>query len=169
MKRFWQWYEKHETLNLGIAAGLFSLQIVHLFWLSAHVIALRIFGVSFFDPHGPLEFIIVLIDYTEIPALIATSLVYINRLRKKYDHKSLLYLIFLNSQWLHIFWITDEFVETMLTGTGSGSVLPAWLAWVAILIDYLELPVIYDTVKSFIASLKMNDLKEALKTLKEDS
>ncbi len=59
--------------------------------------------------------------------------------------KPILYLVFLNSQWLHIFWITDEFV--IVAGDGESTSLPAWLASVALLIDYLELPVIYDTVK----------------------
>ena len=85
-------------------------------------------------------------DYTEIPALIAVSLVYVNELRRGFAWKPLLFLLFLNSQWLHIFWITDEYVAAELGG-GSGASLPGWLAWVAILIDYLELPVIYDTLK----------------------
>src|SRR3989344_759149 len=55
-------------------------------------------------------------------------------------------IITLNSQWLHIFWITDEFVIQYLAGSDIGF-LPFWLAWLAIFIDYLELPVMYDTIK----------------------
>ena len=65
--------------------------------------------------------------------------------------KPILYLLFLNSQLLHIFWITDEFVVS--SGAGETSSLPVWLAYVAILIDYLELPVIYDTVKRLAVAL----------------
>jgi hypothetical protein len=36
------------------------------------------------------------------------------------------------------------------------------------LIDYLELPVIIDTLKRFFASLKQNELKIALAELKEE-
>ena len=76
------------------------------------------------------------------------SLVYVNELRHGFTLKALLFLLFLNSQWLHIFWITDEYVvQRAVRRTRPSSSLPAWLAWVAILIDYLELPVIYDTLK----------------------
>ena len=62
--------------------------------------------------------------------------------------------MFLNSQWLHIFWITDEYVSAELAGAGAASALPGWLAWVAILIDYLELPVIYDTLKRLATAVR---------------
>ena len=153
-EKFWNWYERNYTLNVGISAFLFLLQLVHLYWLTTHVVFLRIFDRSFFDPSGVIEIFILLVDYTEIPALIATSFVYIHSLRKGFNWKDSIYLVFLNSQWLHIFWITDEFVLDQLAGTASGTILPFWLAWAAILIDYLELPVIYDTVKKFFISLK---------------
>ena len=66
--------------------------------------------------------------------------------RRGFALKPVLFLLFLNSQWLHIFWITDEFVVASNQNANTGS-LPAWLAYVAILIDYLELPVMYDTLK----------------------
>lgn len=168
MKKFWEWYEKHHTLNIGIAAILFSLQIIHLYWLTTHVVFSRLFGQSLYFLPESLEPFLLFVDYLEIPTLVSVSLVYINQLRKKYNHKSLLYLIFLNSQWLHIFWITDEFVEVVLTGSGAGTVLPAWLAWIAIFIDYLELPVIYDTIKEFIKALKEKGVKDAMEVLKEN-
>ena len=34
----------------------------------------------------------------------------VNELRRGFSWRALLFLAFLNSQWLHIFWITDEFV-----------------------------------------------------------
>jgi hypothetical protein len=151
--KFWAWYERNYKWNVGISAGLFLLQLVHLYWLSTDVVLARIFGHSFFHPNDLWRTIIILVDYTEIPALIGTSLLYLNSLRKKYNKKDLLYLIFLNIQWLHLFWITDEFVVGRFA-SGSVVTLPLWLAWTAILIDYLELPVIYETIIRFLKSLK---------------
>lgn len=105
----------------------------------------KIFGFSLWDPTTLLQNILIVIDYTEIPAIITTSLVYINDLRKKFTIKSLLLLVFLDIQILHIFWITDEFVMEQFS-TKAVTVLPIWLAWIAILIDYLELPVIFETI-----------------------
>jgi hypothetical protein len=163
---FWAWYERHYTLNLGITTVLFALQIIHLFWLGTHVIADRLLGESLFNPTPLFEYLIILVDYTEIPALISTSVLYIYELRKKFSWKALAFLIFLNSQWLHLFWITDEFVVNEFAGR-SVSILPAWLAWVAILIDYLELPVIVDTVIKFIRALKKGKVKEAFVEIAE--
>ena len=150
---FFAWYERHYTVNVGIAAGLFLLQLVHLYWLSTDVVSFRLTGESWFHPTGAIRFVILVVDYTEIPALLGASLVYVNELRKGWSWRSLLYLLFLNSQWLHLFWITDEFVTAEFGGTG-GSSLPTWLAWVAIGIDYLEVPVIVDTLLKFAASVR---------------
>jgi hypothetical protein len=146
-ERFWAWYERNYVLNVAFASVLFLLQIAHLTWLGADPVAVRLTAHSLFTLHGFLQYAVWFVDYTEIPALIAVSLVYVNELRHGLKWKPLLFLLFLNSQWLHIFWITDEYVAAELGGGGSGSSLPGWLAWVAILIDYLELPVIYDTLK----------------------
>lgn len=155
MNKFWAWYAKHYTLNVTIAAGLFFLQLIHLYWLTTHVVSFKLLGLDLFTPPSFWETIIILVDYTEIPALVTTSFVYINELRKKYALKNALYLIFLNSQFLHIFWITDEFVQARITGVPEVTVLPLWLAWIAILIDYLELPVIFETLgKAFLAIKK---------------
>lgn len=152
--KFWAWYERHYTLNVTVAAILFTLQIVHLYWLSTNVVSDRLFGISFFNPPPFWEFMIILVDYTEIPALITTSLVYINEIRKKgYSIKNVLFLFFLNIQFLHIFWITDEFVVEQFSGRGE-TILPFWLAWVAILIDYLELPVIFETIGKALKEIK---------------
>ena len=146
IRDFWGWYERHYILNIGIAAGLFLLQLVHLVWLTGQPLADMVTGSPLFDIGAPLRWVIVLVDYTELPALVSVSLLYVNDLRKDgAELKPILYLVFLNSQWLHIFWITDEFV--VAAGDGESTSLPAWLASVALLIDYLELPVIYDTVK----------------------
>jgi hypothetical protein len=133
------------------------------------VIAQRLVGESYFSPDGLFYYAILIIDYTEIPALLSVSLIYINELRKGWSWKAFLFLIFLNSQWLHIFWITDEFVTAEFSGAAAASSLPGWLAWIAILIDYLELPVIYDTLKKFAVAVReqrvgqflREDLREA--------
>jgi hypothetical protein len=139
LSTFWSWYEKHLAVNIAIAAGLFILQLVHLYWLTTSVVWHKLTGISHFEPTGIFGILILLVDYTEIPALIATSLLYIN------DY-SLIYLVLLNSQWIHLFWITDEYIiEKFFNIPGIG--IPILLAWIAILIDYLELPVIYDTIK----------------------
>lgn len=159
---FFDWYERHYTLNVGLAAGLFLLQLVHLYWLSVDVVARRLTGESYWEPTDVVRFLILIVDYTEVPALIATSLIYINALRRGGGWRNLLFLVFLNSQWFHIFWITDEFVVAEFGGEG-GSALPGWLAWAAILIDYLELPVIVDTLRRFLEALRERRLNEFLR------
>ena len=151
-KKFWSWYNNHPRFNNGLVAGLFVLQLFHLFWLTTHVVFFRLFGESFFNPSDFWQFIIIIVDYTEIPALILASIVYINELRSGFKWKSFLLLFFLNTQWIHLFWITDEVVVEQFTGAALVA-LPIWLSWVAILIDYLELPVIYDTLKKFFSSI----------------
>jgi hypothetical protein len=152
---FWAWYERNYRLNVLVASVLFLLQLVHLYWLGAEPISVRLVDESFFSPSGLLQYLIVFVDYTEIPALIAVSLLYVNELRRGFSWGPLLFLLLLNSQWLHIFWITDEYVSSELAGDAAGtSSMPAWLAWVAILIDYLELPVIYDTLKRLTLAIR---------------
>src|SRR3989344_1041568 len=132
--KFWNWYEKHYALNVGLSAGLFLLQLVHLFWLTTHVVAHRLVARDYFNPGGFWETLIVIVDYTEIPTIISVSLIYINNLRKSAGVKDKqsrikdwLYLVFLNSQWLHILWITDEFIVEQFARIGERStVLPVW-------------------------------------------
>ncbi len=151
---FWAWYEKHYTLNISVALGLFVLQLIHLFWLTTHVVAQRLLGYPLFSPGGIWEILIVLVDYTEIPALISVSFIYIHAWKRGKKWKSALFLFLLNIQWLHLFWITDEFVVDQFLGRATETILPLWLAWVAICIDYLELPVIADTFGKLIRSIR---------------
>lgn len=165
--RFWAWYERHYTLNLSITTFLFALQVVHLWWLATHVISLRLLGESYFYTTPLIQTIIILVDYTEIPALVTTTFLYLHELRAKFNWKALLFIVFLNTQWLHLFWITDEFVIDQFSGRRDGTVLPMWLAWVAILIDYLELPVIIDTFVKLGKTLRKGKVKEALEVIKQ--
>jgi len=165
---FWGWYERTYALNVSVALGLFLLQIIHLVWLTGEVAWERMFGYPLFEFAGIWLSIIVVVDYTEIPALLSVSLIYINELRKGWDWKSFMYLAFLNSQWLHIFWITDEFIVTVFSAPGE-TILPAWLAWVAIGIDYLEVPVMVDTTRRFFRAWHERRVGEFLKhDLRED-
>lgn len=161
-QKFWAWYERAYTLNISIALGLFLIQICHLIWLFGEVVWAKAFGVPLFAFNGFWQWIIILVDYTEIPALISVSLIYINELRGKWTTKNILYLGFLNIQWVHLFWITDEFVVASLTGSVP-VMLPLWLAWVAIAIDYLEVPVMLDVLKKFVHSVRNRRVGEFLK------
>lgn len=149
INKFWFWYKENLRLNIGIAAFLFVWQLIHLLWLTTDVVFERLFSVVLFNLSDIWKYLIIAIDYIEIPAIIAISLIYINELREKRDAKvNILFLILLNSQWLHLSWITDEFVVARFRGEYPS--FPLWLAWTAIVIDYLELPIIYDTIKKFI-------------------
>src|SRR5687767_324939 len=78
IRLFWRWYERYSTLNIGISAGLFTLQLVHLFWLTTDVIATRLLGYALFHPTGIWELLIIIVDYLEIPTILSVSLIYIN-------------------------------------------------------------------------------------------
>jgi len=174
LKIFWSWYKKNLILNQTIVAVLFGWQLLHLYWLTTHVVAGRIWGEPLFDPGELYQFLLIIADYFEVPALISGTLLYFNFSGEKLSRKNIVFLLLINSQWLHLFWITDEFVLAHFRG--EHQYLPDWLAqyinfdlpfglklpdfravcqscitglaWLAIFIDYLELPVIYDTIKN---------------------
>lgn len=160
MKKFWKWYQKNYVLNLSVATVLFSLQIIHLFWLLAHVIIPKLGGEDIFYHLKFLNWPLILVDYTEIPAIITTSLLYIHEIKEKHNLKSWVFLLFINIQWIHLFWITDEFIIQNFYLTGV-------LWWTAIAIDYLELPVIADTLGKLIKHLREGKVREALENLKD--
>jgi hypothetical protein len=89
--------------------------------------------------------IFVVIDYIEIPALISGIIFYAYSIHKSKSaaKKNYLFLGLLGVQVIHIFWITDEVVYISLFNT-SFVEFPYLLSWIAILIDYLELPVMAD-------------------------
>ena len=157
LNAFWRWYKDNLFLNQVVVAVLFGWQIFHLFWLTTDVVAARLFGQPFFDPSEAFELFLVIADYFEIPALISGTLLYFHSLKDGSKKKGLTFIILINSQWLHLFWITDEFVVDAFRE--SGTLLPYWLAWLAISIDYLELPVIYDTVKGVVKKLIANSIQ----------
>jgi hypothetical protein len=144
MRAFWEWYNRHYLANLIVSTGIFLLQLIHLYWLTGYIVE-NLFGwhILFIPESNPLYAIP---DYLEIPTLVSVSLLYINQLREKLHWRPLLYLLLLNTQYIHIFWVTDELVvrafaeQTIVSWSG-------WVAWVAIAIDYLEVPVIIDTLR----------------------
>ena len=142
---FWH---RYENLNLKIAFFLISLQLIHLYWLTADVVIQHITGESALglSRSSPLFLIVIGIDYIEIPALVAGLTYYALGIYKhqKDAAKNALFLAMLAVQVFHIFWITDEVVYSTLVGSDSGVEVPYYAAWVAILIDYLEIPVIID-------------------------
>lgn len=147
LKRLAKWYRQHYALNVSLSALLFASQLVHLFWLTTHVVAEQITGQSYFNPGPLLEALIILVDYLEIPAIVSASMMYLYQFKQGRGWRSLVMLMLVNSQWIHLLWITDEVV--LQSFALRGAVWPRWLAWFAIAIDYLELPVIYDTMKEF--------------------
>ena len=149
LRRFWRWYQRHYLVVLVLTTGVFLLQIFHLYWLFTDVVLQRLTGESYFA-QGAVAHIVgltsLIADYVEIPTLISASLLYVHELRRGFSWRALGFLVMLNTQWLHIFWITDEVVVQYF----AGPVAPQWnalLAWIAILIDFLELPVIFDTLR----------------------
>ena len=142
---FWH---KYENLNLRIAFILISLQLIHLYWLTADVVIKRITqdesaGLS---QSWILLLFFVVIDYIEIPGLIAGLTYYGVSFYHHKDKRSKngLFVILLAVQVFHIFWITDEVVYQTFFGASAAVPLPYVAAWIAILVDYLELPVIAD-------------------------
>ena len=125
---------------------LFAWQLLHLYWLTTHVVAERMLGYPLFDPSEVYQFLLIVADYFEIPALISGTLLYAYSLKRGSVRKNLTFILLINSQWLHLFWITDEFVLDRFHYSDP-TILPVWLAWAAISIDYLELPVIFDVIK----------------------
>lgn len=145
---FW---EKYQNLNLKIAFILMSLQVLHLYWLTADVILQRIAGDSYFGLPSTLLPLFVVVDYIEIPALVSGITFYSFSLMKnsKDDRTRAMNAIFLSlllTQVVHIFWITDEVVYESFFGSDL-VILPVYLSWIAILIDYLEIPVMIDLLR----------------------
>jgi hypothetical protein len=155
LEKFWKWYERRYSIITPLTALLFLLQLVHLYWMTTNIVFFRAFGHSFWDPSPFWNTVIALVDYTEIPAIITSSIFYIHQYRQgEVKHwRSILFLFLINSQWLHLFWITDEIIYAQFAGTAA-ILIPIWLSWIAISIDYLEIPVMIDTVWKSISLLR---------------
>lgn len=144
-----EFWHRYENLNLKVAFFLVSLQLIHLYWLTADVVIKRITGESVFvlSQSGPIFLLFVAIDYIEVPALIAGLTYYSLSIYKhqKGSPKNALFLAMLAVQVFHIFWLTDDVIyDTFFNGSSKAVEIPYYAAWIAILIDYLELPVMAD-------------------------
>jgi hypothetical protein len=145
-EKFWVWYDRHFYLNLTVTTVLFLFQLTHLYWLFTDVILLRLTGHSYFHISRTIGYLIVAVDYIEIPVMVSAIILYISLLRKQFSWKNLWLLTFLNIHWLHLFWITDDIVVQTLNQQKGLFHWTGLIAWVAILIDYLEIPIMIDTV-----------------------
>ena len=145
IQKFINLYHRYENLNLKITFFLISLQILHLYWLTTDVVLQKMFGRNFFIFPKTFLPIFVVIDYIEIPALLSAIIFYSYLIRSKRStaKKNYLFLGMLAVQIVHIFWITDEVVYSSLFNS-TFIEIPYVLSWIAILIDYLELPVMAD-------------------------
>ena len=155
LNKFWSWYEKRYAVIAPVTAALFLLQLVHLYWMTTSIVMLKALGHPFWGPGAFWDTLIALVDYTEIPAIVSSSIFYVYQYKKEEAARwrSILFLFLINSQWLHLFWITDEVIYAQFTGESLVKI-PLWLSWTAISLDYLELPVMYDTIKKAIISLR---------------
>ncbi|HEX6294911.1 MAG TPA: hypothetical protein VFZ46_07125 [Nitrososphaeraceae archaeon] len=143
---------QYQNLNLKISFLLISLQLLHLYWLTTDVVLYRITGTDYFVQASGFVLLFIIIDYIEIPALVSGITYYFFNLiynKKEKRIKNIIFLILLAIQSIHIFWITDDIVYSTFVGADLIEI-PEYLVWIAILIDYLELPVIYDLLKRII-------------------
>jgi hypothetical protein len=143
LKGIYKFWNKYKYLNLKIALILISLQIIHLYWLTTDVVLHRLFGKSFFFFPSQFLIIFIIVDYLEIPALVSGITFYFFKILENFEKKLLFLFVSMILQIYHIFWLTDEIVYEAIFQT-IPIVIPPLLAWIAIFIDYLELPVILD-------------------------
>ena len=151
-KKLINFYLRYQNLNLKISFLLISLQLLHLYWLTTDVVLYRITGTDYFVQASGFVLLFIIIDYIEIPALVSGITYYFFNLiynKKEKRIKNIIFLILLAIQSIHIFWITDDIVYSTFVGVDLIEI-PEYLVWIAILIDYLELPVIYDLLKRII-------------------
>jgi hypothetical protein len=145
IQKILNFWTRYENLNLKITFVLISLQILHLYWLTADVVLQRLLGHSYLGLPRELLPLFIIVDYVEIPALVSGITFYLFSISKggPDSRKNVIFLVLLGIQVVHIFWITDEIVYQSLLGNDLIKI-PVYFAWVAILIDYLEIPVMID-------------------------
>jgi hypothetical protein len=152
--KFINFYLRYQNINLKISFILISLQLLHLYWLTTDVVIYRLTGIDYFTEFSDFILLFIIIDYIEIPALVSGVIYYsftiiFDKKEKEKRIKNTILLILLSIQSIHIFWITDEVVYSTFVGSDL-IYIPEYFAWIAILIDCLELPVIYDLLKRII-------------------
>lgn len=145
IQKILNFWTRYENLNLKITFILISLQILHLYWLTADVVLQRIFGQGYLGLPKELIPLFIVVDYVEIPALVSGITFYLFSIFKGEPNprKNMIFFALLAIQVVHIFWITDEIVYESLLDNDLVK-FPPYLAWIAILIDYLEIPVMVD-------------------------
>ena len=145
VEKFIGLYHRYENLNLKITFILISLQLLHLYWLTTDIVLQKIFGKSLFLFPKDLLAIFVIIDYIEIPALVSGIIFYAHNIHYREENikRSYIFLAMLSVQVIHIFWLTDNVVYSS-SFKSSFVEIPFILSWAAILIDYLEIPIIVD-------------------------
>lgn len=145
IQKILNFWTRYENLNLKITFVLISLQILHLYWLTADVVLQRLLGHSYLGLPRELLPLFIIVDYVEIPALVSGITFYLFSISRggPDSRKNVTFLVLLGIQVVHIFWITDEIVYQSLLGNDLIKI-PIYLTWVAILIDYLEIPVMID-------------------------
>ena len=156
--RIINFYLRYQNINLKISFILISLQLLHLYWLTTDVVIYRLTGIDYFIELSDFILLFIIIDYIEIPALVSGIIYYFfaiifDKNEKAKRIKNTILLILLSIQSIHIFWITDEVVYSTFVGSDL-IYMPEYFAWIAILIDYLELPVIYDLLKRIVRKEK---------------
>ncbi|MBI4894678.1 MAG: hypothetical protein HY833_03005 [Candidatus Aenigmarchaeota archaeon] len=148
LKRILKFCERYEKAGTKVAFFLIALQLVHLVWLTTDIVLVKLLpGQMPLFPRA-LEPVQAVIDYLEIPGLFAAVTIYVMGMVRtgRISPKNALLTALLLVQFVHLFWITDEVVYEVLLESDLVEI-PAPVAWVAIMIDYLELPVIFDLFK----------------------
>ena len=161
-KKIMDFYLRYQNINLKISFILISLQLLHLYWLTTYVVLYRLTGIDYFGELSDFILLFIIIDYIEIPALVSGVIYYLftiiyDKKEKEKRTRNTVLLILLAIQSIHIFWITDDIVYTTFVGSEL-IYMPEYFAWIAILIDYLELPVIYDLLKRIIKKKEPNEM-----------
>lgn len=139
---------KFEQELTRFTAILLSTQIVHLVWLTTDVV----FGLDIFT--GYLKLAVIAVDFIELPALGSGILLGIVASRK--NKWELIGVALLATQPIHIFWITDDVIFETLIGGGFVAMPFAFIV-AAIAIDYLEIPVIINTLWKWV---KIKEMKK---------
>ena len=157
-KKFINFYLRYQNINLKISFILISLQLLHLYWLTTDVVIYRLTGIDYFVGLSNFIILFIIIDYIEIPALVSGIIYYFfaliyDKKEKEKRIKNTVLLILFAIQSIHIFLITDDVVYATFVGSDL-IYMPEYFAWIAILIDYLELPVIYDLLKRIVRKEK---------------